>query len=118
MYIVRVASVIFALMNIVGLVWFLDATQAYVDAFGVVAIICALLVSMTPRKLLGNEGIKATLIALCIAGICALVALIAKDYQREYGPDYGAIMLRALFAYTFVAMGLDLYSKRSPDGMK
>jgi ABC-type uncharacterized transport system permease subunit len=109
MLIIRSASLVFALMNIVGLIWFLDATKTSIFILGIVAVVCAVLVSIAPRNLVANKVIRQTLIVLCATGICALMALIAKDFQREYGPDYGAIVLRILFAYTFAAMALDIY---------
>jgi len=116
MYIARVAAVIFAIMNLVGLVWFSDAIRPSVLFFGIAAIICALIVSLAPRRLINNASIRWMLIVLCMIGIGAIFALIAKDFQRTYGPDFGAIIMRLLFVFTFVYMGLDIYrSKCSPD---
>jgi len=113
MYIARAAAIIFALMNMVGLVWFVDTVQGSIFFFGIVTIACALAVSMTPRNLINNDTIRWILIALCIAGVGALFALITKDYQRAYGPDFGAIIMRLLFASTFVFMGLEIYRKKA-----
>lgn len=112
MYIVRAAAIIFALMNSVGLIWFIDTTRGSISFFGMVTIVCALAVSMTPRRLINNAAIRWTLITLCIVGVGSLFALITKDYQRAYGPDFGAIIMRLLFASTFVFMGLEAYRKK------
>ncbi len=111
MHVARIAAVIFVLINGLGLVWFIDSLQTFTFFFGIVAIICALVVSLMPRRLINNAGVKWILIALCIVGIIALFSLISQDYQRTYGPDSGAIIMRLLFAFTFVSMGLNIYKE-------
>lgn len=107
MHIARTAAVIFALINVLGLVWYLDTIQTSTLVYGVTAIISALIVASTPRSLITtNKAIAMTMLVLCIVGIGAIAFLIMQDYQRTYGPDMGAITLRVFFASTFVFMGL------------
>jgi len=107
MHIARTAAVIFALINVLGLVWYMDTVQSSTLLYGVTAIICALVVSLTPRSLItANKTIAMAMLVLCIVGIGAIAFLVMQDYQRSYGPDMGAITLRVLFASTFVFIGL------------
>lgn len=112
MNVARIAAIIFSLLSALGMVWFIDTIQPFSLFFGSVSITCGLVVSLTPRRLIGNSGIRGVLITLCIVGIISLFSLITKDFQRSYGPDFGAIILRLLFAYTFVSIGLDIFRRK------
>lgn len=109
MNVARIVAIIFSLINALGMVWFIDTIQPFSLFFGGVSIACALMVSLTPRRLISNSAIRSVLMTLCIVGIISLFSLITKDYQRTYGPDYGAIIMRLLFAYIFVSIGLDIF---------
>ena len=109
----RVISILFAVLSLIGIVWFIDTSKSSVVIPGLITIACALIVSMAPRKYANSPSAKWVLIALCFLGVSALCFMIRNDYGRAYGPDYGAIILRIIFASTFIAIGVDLYKTKT-----
>lgn len=109
----RIVAIIFSFVNMLGLFWFLDSLVGSTVVFGALSIICALAVALAPRENVRvNTLFRNALLVLCLIGVGALVMLIAQDYQRTYGPDIGAITLRAIFAASFIFMAIEISGKK------
>ncbi|MCG6865695.1 MAG: hypothetical protein LJE58_09760 [Thiogranum sp.] len=108
----RTFAIIFSIINVLGIVWFLESLKQSTLVSGAVAVICALTLALVPRRLVSdNNNLRLFLLVLCVVGISAILFLISQDYQRTYGPDFGAITLRSIFAATLLSMGIKIFHK-------
>ncbi|WP_241084906.1 hypothetical protein [Candidatus Vondammii sp. HM_W22] len=109
MSIARIVLLVFAFINVLGLVWFFEDVSGSTFIYGITTISCALIVAFVPGSAIdSSKHIGMIVLLLCVIGVIAISLLILQDYQRKYGADTGAIFMRVLFASVFVSVGLEI----------
>jgi hypothetical protein len=106
----RVASICFAMIFLIGIVWFLNELDNKTIFAATLAIVSGLVVAAAPRSLFPYLMLKVVLLGLCTIGVLSLAYLMVGDIYIKNGPDWGAFIIRAMFATSFLSMANEIWN--------
>ena len=107
----RIVIIIFAIEQLLGLVWFSFSQGTLFIMPSLVAIATGLLLALVPMSFsTATQRRRALFIGLGILGVASGLILIFQDIAASTGPEYDVALVRTIFALAIVILIVKLWN--------